>query len=370
MRGLPGRRSPVRAERPDEPLRILAERVRDELGDAGPGRIRGHGARESDHPPPRATVRDDHRALDPQEGRSAGRFIVEDLPDAPDPGAQEQVRELAPDAPPQLRAPQVEDEGRQALEELDHDVAGHRIGHHDVGEVGDKVLALDVPDETQAGDVEQLGRSLDSQVALALLLADGQEGDARLRNAHDALREDRAHPRELHQVLRRGIRVGADVEEDERPAGADHLDGKRRAIDTRQPPDSQNGGRHGRAGVARGHDRVGPPDLDEVARHRDRRVLLLAQGEGGVLMHLDDLARRNDLDVRRELARDLGDPRAVADEQHAILGMGPGVIERAGNDLGRPVVATHGVDRERDPAGAGGGVHVLTASKECLPSGP
>lgn len=32
-----------------------------------------------------------------------------------------------------------------------------------------------------------------------------------------------------------------------------------------------------------------------------------------------------------------------------VLGMRPGVIERAGNNLGRPVVTTHRVDREAYP---------------------
>jgi hypothetical protein len=69
--------------------------------------------------------------------------------------------------------------------------------------------------------------------------------------------------------------------------------------------------------------------------------------------------------------------------------LGSGVGERAGNDLGRPVIATHRVDREPNPAWSGGSVRVrhsepsedrgdaplaigprITGSKECLPSGP
>ena len=172
------------------------------------------------------------------------------------------------------------------------------------------------------------------------------------------------------EVLGRRVGVGADVEEHERPARADHLHGQGRAIDAGEPPDSEDGGGHRRAGVARGHHGVRASVPDEVTRDGDRRVLLLAQGEGGMLVHLDDLARRDDLDVRRQLARDLRDPRAVTHEEDVVLGMGPGVIESAGNDLGRAVVATHRVDREANPAGAGGDGHVPTAWKERLPSGP
>ena len=78
-----------------------------------------------------------------------------------------------------------------------------------------------------------------------------------LGDADDALGEDRAHPGVLDEVLGRRVGVGADVEEHERPARADHLDGERRAIDARQPPDPQDRGGHRGAGVARGHDRVG-----------------------------------------------------------------------------------------------------------------
>ena len=60
----------------------------------------------------------------PEERRAAGALVVEDLPDPPDARAQQQVRQPAPDAAPELGPPQVEDERRQALEELDHDVAG------------------------------------------------------------------------------------------------------------------------------------------------------------------------------------------------------------------------------------------------------
>ena len=46
-----------------------------------------------------------------------------------------------------------------------------------------QVLALDVALEVQVGRVEQLGRALDTGVALALLLADRQERDAGVRDA-------------------------------------------------------------------------------------------------------------------------------------------------------------------------------------------
>ena len=161
---------------------------------------------------------DDDRAADAQQRRSADLLVVEHGPDAAHAGAHEQVRQAAAEGPLELAAPQVEDEGGQALEELDHDVAEDRVADHDVGQMVGQVLALDVAGEVEVRQVEQLGRALDPGVALALLLADGQQRHARTRHAQDALGEDRAHLRVLDQVLRGRVRVRPDVEEDDRPA--------------------------------------------------------------------------------------------------------------------------------------------------------
>ena len=101
--------------------------------------------------------------------------------------------------------------------------------------------------------------------------------------------------------------------------------------------------------MARGHDRVGFAALDEVDRDDDRRVLLLTKGERGMLVHADDLAGLDDRDVGRQHAPDRADDRLVADEDEPVLGVGASVIERAGHDLGRTVIAAHRVDRDTDP---------------------
>ena len=73
-----------------------------------------------------------------------------------------------------------------------------------------------------------------------------------------------------------------------------------------------------------------------------------------MLVHPDDLAGRDDRDVRREVAGDAPDDRLVADQDDLVLGMGPGVIDRAGDDLGRTMIAAHRVDRDADPGGVAG----------------
>ena len=119
-----------------------------------------------------------------------------------------------------------------------------------------------------------------------------------------------------------------------------------------QAAEAQDRGGHPGAGVAGGHDRVGLAALDQVDRDEDRRVLLLAQGERRVLVHADDLAGVDDRDVRRQRPpASAADDRLVADEDDPVLGVRPGVVEGAGDDLGRAVIAAHRVDRDADPGG-------------------
>ena len=228
-------------------------------------------------------------------------------PDAGDARAHQQVREPASPRPPELGSPQVEDEAREPLEELDHHVARDSVGHDDVGEMLGQVAALDVADEPKRRRVEQLGRALDPRIALALLLADAQQRDARRVDTQDALGEDRAHPRVLGEVLRCRVGVGTDVDEHHRPRVGDHLDGQPGPVDARQPAELEDAGRHPGTGVAGGHDRVGLAVADELRRDEDRRVLLLAQRERRVLVHADDGSGVDDADVGGQRAGDRAD---------------------------------------------------------------
>jgi hypothetical protein len=69
-----------------------------------------------------------------------------------------------------------------------------------------------------------------------------------------------------------------------------------------------------------------------------------------MLVHPDDLRRVDDLDVRRKVTGERTNRRLVTYEQDPILGVGAGVVEGARNDLGRSVIATHRVDRDRNAA--------------------
>ena len=66
----------------------------------------------------------------PRRRATASRrpLVVEDVADPTDARAEQQVGQATPDRAAELRPQQVEDERREALEELDDDVAGHRVG--------------------------------------------------------------------------------------------------------------------------------------------------------------------------------------------------------------------------------------------------
>ena len=246
------------------------------------------------------------------------------------PGRISEVGQPAPQRAVELAAPQVEDEGRQALEELDDDVAEDRVADDDVGQVAGQVLALDVALEAQVGRVEQLGRALDPGVALALLLADRQQRHARARRR-------RARARRRSRPSGRTGRGSPGVESGLAPMSSrtigplvgDHLDGERRAVDAGQAAEAQDRGGHPGAGVAGGDDGIGLAAPDQVDRDEDRRVLLLAQGERRVLVHADDLAGGDDRDVGRQVAGDAADDGLVADEDEPVVRVRSGVVEGA-----------------------------------------
>ena len=242
--------------------------------------------------------------LHAEQRRAADLLVVEDLPDPADARAHQQVREAAPQRAAELGAPQVEDERREALEELDHDVAERprrRRRRRPGGGSGPCPRRC----RRTAGRTRRAAPSRAGSAASPLPFSSPIDSSATrgLGDAQDALREDRAHPGVLGEVLGRRVGVGADVEEHERPASV--------TIWTASAGRSTPGSRPSRRTAAAIPAPVWPavttasasPSLDEVRRDEDRGVLLLAQGERRVLVHPDDLAGMHDRDVRRQRRR-------------------------------------------------------------------
>ena len=140
-------------------------------------------------------------------------------------------------------------------------------------------------------------------------------------HAEDSVREDRAHPRVLGEVLGGRVGVRADVEEDHGSSVGRHLDRQRGPVDAGQASESEDGGGHAGARVAGGDEGLRAALLHEVGCDEDRRVLLLAERLRRMLVHPDDLGGVDDLGVRRELARDRSDGVGVTDEEDSVLRM-------------------------------------------------
>ena len=127
---------------------------------------------------------------------------------------------------------------RDALDQLERDVAGEAVGDDDVGRAGGDLGALDVADEVhrgRAGRGAQRSSWASSRSSVPLVGSSplDSSADARALDAEHGARERGAHEGELHEVLGPGLDVGADVEQQDRRAGDRHRQRERRAVDAR-----------------------------------------------------------------------------------------------------------------------------------------
>ena len=134
--------------------------------------------------------------------------------------------------------------------------------------------------------LQQLGRLLDALLALAALLADGQQ-----RHRWDRLtpstRSAKSAPMCAYWARLRPVEsvVAPMSSSTNGPAVGDHLDGQRRPVDALEPAQVEDRRGHAGAGVAGGHDRVGLALLDQAHADVDARVALAPHGGRGVLVH-------------------------------------------------------------------------------------
>ena len=210
------------------------------------------------------------------------------------PGACSRYAEPAPQRPRRNSARhRSKMKRRQALEELDDDVAEDRVADDDVGH-GAWSGPCPRRCRRSAGRTRRAARSR---------AGSGRRPCPSPRRSTAARRAGSATPRtrsaKIAPIRAYWARFSA-VESGLAPMSSrtigprvgDHLDGEGRPVDAGQAAEAEDGGGHAGAGVAGGHDRVGLAALDEVHRDEDRGVLLLAERQRGVLVHADDLRSR------------------------------------------------------------------------------
>ena len=164
--------------------------------------------------------------------------------------------------------------------------------------------ASTLPMKLSDGVLQQPVRLADQLVALAFFLADRQQPDARLLDAERHLRVHRPHRRELQQVRRAAIRVGADVEQDAQAIARRNGGRQRRPIDAGQHAERRMRRHHGGAGVARAHQRRRVAAGHRFRGQRGSSPRFAAKRRRGRFLHADDVGRIDDADVERVPRRD------------------------------------------------------------------
>ncbi len=152
-------------------------------------------------------------------------------------------------------------------------------------------ITLDEAHIVQAAAGQQCRSIADNLIPLDFLLADIQQSDARPGDVLDAFHDNGAHDRELEQVLRRTVGIGAKIEH-VTPAGLGwHQRHNRGAVDARQGLEHEPCGRHQRAGVSGAYTGFRLALLDEVDGDSHRGIFLLTQRITWRLVHRNHFAR-------------------------------------------------------------------------------
>ena len=180
--------------------------------------------------------------------------------------------------------------------------------------------------------------------ALVILGAVAEQADARRGDAEHGAGIVAAHIGKLQQVLRRAVGVGAAVDEHDARVAVRQHGGQRRAADTVDALDDERSAGEQRAGAAGRDDRVALAVAQHIERDRHGSVLLAAGGCAGVVVHGDDFARVDDLELGLLIAQAGLNGGALADE-HDLRAQLLLRVHRALDDLVRGEVTAHCVHK-------------------------
>ena len=180
--------------------------------------------------------------------------------------------------------------------------------------------------------------------ALVVLGAVAEQTDTGRRDAEHGAGVVAAHIGKLQQVLRRAVGVRAAVDEHDARIAVGQHGSQRRAADTVDALDNERRAREQCAGAAGGDDRIALAVTQQVERDRHGSILLAAGRRAGVIVHGDDLARVNDLELGLLVAQTGLDGGALADE-HDLRAQLLLCVHRTLHDLVRGKVAAHCVHK-------------------------
>ena len=273
-----------------------------------PGELRGEANGVLDGLGARPAVADDDAALHAEHRRSPVLGVVEPRLEPPEGGPRQQEPDGRFERALDLVAQQLLDHLRQGLGDFQDDVAGEPVGHDDVHLAVENVPSFDVADEVQAGLLEDPERLLRAFASLGVLLADGHQADGRRGLFEHELPVDRAHDREFLEVLRLGLGVRADVQEQ---AVSGQVREDRREGRPVHPSDDHLGGDHRGAGVAGRDEPLRTAVPNAVGGDPDRGIPLLPDRRGRRVGHAHDVGGVDHLDLGALVAGVREEPRQL-----------------------------------------------------------
>ena len=298
-------------------------------------------------------MRLDDRLCNAEEGRAADLVLVEQVAELIHALFAREIAQLGRRIAHKHVLDRARHELGNALNGLEHHVARVPIAHRDVARAERYHAALDVADKVEPALVtrffEQRVSLFTQRVALGVLSAVVDQAHARVFDAVDLFRVQRAEEGELQQHLSRALGICARVTQHDLPALAGHDGCERTAADALDSAAVQRCAGEQRARVARGHERIALTRFEQLERHRHRGVRLMAQHSRGVVVHVHQIGRRHDGHARGVLhaliLKDRRDLVRVADEQHFLAVFLRRERAAPGSGL-RRVVAAHCVHND------------------------
>src|SRR5579872_543854 len=206
----------------------------------------------------RTAVANHANAADPQQRRAAILRVIDRLPQALQGAARKEKSNLRGQRALDGLLQQSENLYGKTLADFQGDIADESVTHDHVHVSREKISAFDIADKMHRELFQARVYLAREFIALDFFLADGQQADARAAVAECRPVIDFAHDRELHQMLRLGIDVGADIEQHGDAAlGIRERRSERDAIDGFQSPEQKSCHRHHSSGIASADQAVG-----------------------------------------------------------------------------------------------------------------
>ena len=291
----------------------------------------------------------DDRLLCAKEGCTAVLLAVHLVLQVGNAALEQQVSQLAAKVCKEHLLEHTQQHLCHALGQLEDDIAGKAIADHHVHLAVGHITRLDIAHKADArGSLEQLVGVPQHGSALALLGTVVGQCYAGVFAAFYFVHIAAAHDRKSGQHLRAALHVGTAVQQQISLLLCGHHGSQCRALDAPQSAHDEACANVQRTGAAGRDKGIALALLEHIQTHHDGGILLLTDGAGGLVAHLDGLGAVHQFDAVQwniMLGGGLAHQRLVAhtDQLHAVLLDG---LCSAFQNSQRGVVAAHHVHND------------------------